>query len=47
MELGRTFPRCPPWLRAWWQTYSDCGLQTCAGFVIELSLFAHWFGNSN
>jgi len=25
-------PRSPPhWLRVWWQSYSDCRLQTSAG----------------
>jgi len=24
-------PRCPLWLRAWWQLHSDCRLQTSAG----------------
>jgi len=30
-ELGEHCPRSPPWLRAWWQPYSDCRLQTSAG----------------
>jgi len=34
LKLGMALPRCPPpppRLRAWWQPYSDCGLQTSAG----------------
>ena len=31
LELGWHCPRCPPWLRAWWQPYADCRLQTSAG----------------
>jgi len=31
LELGGHCPRCPSWLRVWWQPYSDCRLQTSAG----------------
>jgi len=31
LELGVALPRCPPWLRALWQPYSECGVQVNAG----------------
>jgi len=46
LELGVALPSCPPWLRALWQPYSDCGLPA-QEFVIERSSCAHQFGNSN
>jgi len=31
LKLGMVLPLCTTWLRAWWQPYSDCRLQTSAG----------------
>jgi len=37
-ELGGTLSLFSPWLRAWWQPYSDCRLQTSAG-IPDLAKF--------
>jgi len=39
LELGMALPRWPlPWLRAWWQPYSDSRLQISAG-ILDLAKF--------
>jgi len=44
---GWHYPVAPHWIRAWWQPYSDCGLQTSAGIRDWAKFMSNRFGNSN